>query len=166
MIIEMTESTRRNGLSPPAKTDPQVLNTAVRILTRRDHSKFELKQKLKLRGFANELIDTVIVKCERFGYLDDRRTARVYILQLKRKCFGRRYIRQALKKKRLTGEAVDKILSEDYPPGDEYAYARRLLEKKKKTFARATDPQKRNDKIYRFLLTRGFHPQVIRDLVK
>ena len=142
------------------------MDTAVRILTHRDHSAFELNRKLKQRGYATRISDAVIAQCEDFGYIDDRRTARVYILQLKRKCFGRRYVRLALKKKRLTGAAIEKILVENYPEEDEYANAGRLLEKNKKTFASQIDPKKRRDKIYRFLYSRGFSPAVIRRLVK
>ena len=162
----MTEDRRQNFSSPAKISHQQAMNTAVRILANRDHSKYELKQKLQQRGFAGNVIDTVMVKCERFGYIDDLRTARAYILQLKRKCFGRRYIRRALKKKHLNGAAIEKILLEDYPGGHEYEHAGRLLEKKMKTFARETDPQKRNGKIYRFLYSRGFSPAVISDLVR
>ena len=148
------------------KFPKQAMNTAVRILTNRDHSKYEIKQKLRQRGFAGKVIDAVIVKCERLGYLDDKRTAQVYISQLKRKCFGKRYIRLALKKKRMSGAAIDKILLESYPGDDEYEYARRLLEKKMKAFARETDPKKKSDKIYRFLYGRGFNTAVISDLIR
>jgi len=158
---------RRQHFSTPAKTShQQAMNTAVRILANRDHSKFELKQKLQQRGFGSKVINTVIAECERFNYINDGRTAHVYISQLKRKCFGKRYIQQALKKKRLSGAAIEKIFSENYPGADEHEHAERLLQKKMKTFARETDPKKRSDKIYRFLYSRGFRPAVIRDLVK
>ncbi|MEJ2101027.1 MAG: regulatory protein RecX [Desulfobacterales bacterium] len=112
----MTEDKRQN-FSTPAKTprQQQVMNTAVRILTNRDHSKYELKQKLRQRGFARKVIDTVIAECERLDYINDPRTAQLYILQLKRKCFGRRYVRMALKKKRLGGAGVENLLLENYP---------------------------------------------------
>ena len=156
----------QNGSLLTEKSCQQAMNTAVRILANRDHSIYELTQKLKQRGFASEVINGVIKKCERFGYIDDQRTARVYILQLKRKCFGKRYIRLALKKKRLRGTAIDRILASTYPEVDEHGHASRILEKKKKTFAREADPKKRSDKIYRFLYSRGFSPAVISDLIQ
>jgi len=162
----MAEDTRQKHSLAAKKSYQKAMNSAVRILTNRDHSKFELVQKLQQRGFSTKIVDTVIARCEDFGYIDDPRTARVYVLQLKRKCFGRRYARLALKKKRLMGAAIEKILVENYPGEDEYIHAGRLLEKKKKTFASLTDPRKRSDRIYRFLYSRGFSPAVIRDLVK
>jgi regulatory protein len=142
------------------------MNTAARILTHRDHSKYELKQKLQKRGFTSEVIDTVITECERLNYIDDNRTAHVYISQLKRKCFGKRHIRLALKKKRLSGAVIEKILLENYTEAEEHKNAGKLLEKKRKTFHREEDSKKRRDKIYRFLYSRGFNKDVIIDLIR
>jgi regulatory protein len=161
------QSSRKQRLSPPApKSNQQAMNAAVRILTHRDHSKYELKQKLQQRGFASEIIDAVILDCERFNYINDKRTARIYISQLKRKRFGMRHIRVALKKKRLYGTAIENILSENYVSSEERSNADKLLEKKMKTFNREEDLKKRRDKIYRFLYSRGFDKDIIADLIR
>jgi len=142
------------------------MNSAVRILANRDHSKYELKQKLRQRGFASKVIDTVMMKCERLNYINDHRTAQVYISQLKRKCFGKRYIRMALKKKRLSSTAIENFLLENYPEADEYENAAKLLEKKMETFEREKDLKKRRDKMYRFLYSRGFNKDIIVNLMR
>jgi regulatory protein len=160
----MTEDRKRISASLAKTSCQQAMNTAVRILTHRDHSRYELEQKLQQRGFESNIIDAVIAECERLDYINDSRTARVYISQLKRKCFGKRYIRMALKKKRLGRTAIEKILPESYSEADERENAGRLLEKKKERFARETDPHKKSDKIYRFLYSRGFSTAVIRSL--
>jgi regulatory protein len=162
----MTEDRRQINSKHAPISHQQAMNTAARILTHRDHSKYELKQKLRQRGISSKVIETVVAACERFNYIDDRRTAHIYISQLKRKCFGKRYIQQALKKKRLSGAAIEKILSENYPEADEYEHAGRLLEKKMKTFERVADLKKRREKMYRFLYSRGFSATVIRELAK
>jgi regulatory protein len=162
----MTEN-RRQKYSPPAqKSNQQAMNAAVRILTHRDHSKSELKRKLQQRGFASEVIDAVVLECERLNYIDDKRTARVYISQLKRKRFGKRHIRMALKKKRLYSAAIEDILLENYAKIEERKNADQLLQKKKKTFNREEDLKKRRDKIYRFLYSRGFNKDIIADLIR
>jgi regulatory protein len=162
----MTED-RRQNFSDPAKTHrTDAMNTAVRILTHRDHSKYELKQKLQQRGFASEVIEAVILECQRLNYIDDKRTARVYISQLKRKRFGIRHIRMALKKKRLYAAAIEDFLLENYAKIEERQNADKLMEKKMKTFDREEDLKKRRDKIYRFLYSRGFNKDVIADLIR
>jgi len=138
----------------------RAMNSAVRILTKRDHSKYELKQKLQQRGFERKAIDTVIEECERL------RTAHLYILQLKRKCFGRRYIRMALKKKRLGGAVAENLLLENYPEADERENAGKILEKKRETFEREEDKKKSREKMFRFLTSRGFSKDIIAGVVR
>ncbi len=162
----MTENRRQNFSNPANTSRTDAMNTAARILTHRDHSKYELKQKLQQRGFASKVIDTVIGECERLNYIDDQKTARIYISQLKRKCFGKRYIRMALKKKRLSSTAIENFLLENYPEADEHENAGKLLEKKMETFEREEDLKKRREKMYRFLSSRGFNKDVITDLIR
>ena len=162
----MKENRRQISATSAKTSRQQAMNAAVRILTHRDHSKYELKQKLQQRGFASEAIDTAILECERLNYIDDTRTARIYISQLKRKRFGIRHIRMALKKKRLYGAAIENILLENYAKIEERKNADELLKKKMKTFNREEDLTKRRDKIYRFLYSRGFNEDIIADLIR
>jgi regulatory protein len=162
----MTEDRKQNFSTPAKRPYQQAMNTAVRILANRDHSKYELKQKLRQRGFTSKVIDTVMLECERFNYINDPRTAHVYISQLKRKCFGKRYIRMALKKKRLSDTASENILLENYPDADEFEKAGKLLEKKMEAFEREADQKKRREKMYRFLYARGFKTEIIIDLIR
>ena len=162
----MAEDRSHTSTMPVNISRHRAMNTAVRILALRDHSKYELKQKLQQRGFGSKVIDTVIAECERLNYINDPRTARLYISQLKRKCYGKRYIRMALKKKRLISQVIESTLLQNYSEADERKNAGRLLEKKQDTFARESDPQKKSDKIYRFLYSRGFSKDVISDLIR
>ena len=82
----MTDDKPDTQLEPSQK---KALNSALRILAPRDHSKYELVRKLKQRGFSREDIDEAIASCERFDYINDERTALVYIRQLKRKGYGK-----------------------------------------------------------------------------
>ena len=144
----------------------QAVNTAVRMLTRRDHSRYEVRQKLKQRGFGPEEIRAAVAECERFNYIDDERTAQVYIGQLVRRGFGFRRIAIELKKKGLQGRNIEEILEQQQVEIDEREIARRVLQKKIKSFERQTDPKKRRDKIYRFLDYRGFSRSLISELIR
>ena len=144
----------------------KALNTALRILTPRDHSKYELVQKLKQRGFSRVDIDDAISACVRFDYINDVRTAQVYIRQLKRKGYGKKRIRLELNKKRLKGDRIQGILDQSVSEADEREGAARILKKNMKRFAREKDALKRRDKIYRFLNARGFNQVVIAEYLK
>jgi len=143
----------------------KALNTAIRLLTRRDHSGYELTQKLKQRDFAVDIVDKTIAECRRLNYLNDDRTARGFVRELKRKGYGKKRIQLELKRKGLTGKTVARILAEKVSESDERVGAERILQKNKKKFERETDPLKRRDKVYRFLHARGFSGEVITGII-
>ena len=142
----------------------KALNTALRILTGRDHSKHELSQKLKARGYAIEVIDEVISECKRFDYINDERTAQVYIRHLHRKGYGRNRIRFELNSKGLGGKNLQAVLSKSISNADECQCAEKIFQKHARRFDREKDVLKRRDKIYRFLYGRGFSKAVISEI--
>jgi len=143
----------------------KALNTALRILTGRDHSRYELTRKLKQRGFKPQDIDKAVAECVRFDYINDERTARVYISQMIRKGHGLNRIRHGMNKKGLTGQRIQNILCKIESDIDEAEGAERILNKNVKRFEREPDLKKRRDKIYRFLYARGFSQDTIRKLI-
>jgi len=154
---------------PSEVKDPssrRALDSALRILTPRDHSKYELVQKLKQRGFSRVDIDDAISSCLRLDYINDDRTAKVYIRQLKRKGYGKKRIQLELNKKGLKGDRILGILDQRVSEADERQGAARILKKNIRRFERETDSKKRRDKMYRFLLSRGFLQSVIRESLK
>ena len=140
-------------------------NSALRILTGRDHSKSELIRKLKQRGFKPEDIEKAVSECERLDYINDERTAGLYINQMIRKGHGLNRIRHEMNKKGLKGQRIQNILSEIESDIDEAEGGERILVKNIKRFEREGDLKKRRDKIYRFLYARGFSPDTIRKLI-
>ena len=144
----------------------KALNAALRLLTRRDHSKNELARKLKQRGIQPEVIDKVILACEEFDYINDERTARLLIGQLIRKGYGINHIRHELKMKGLRGRRLPEILAESMSEYNEREGAERIVQKYAKRFERERDPQKRKEKVYRFLYARGFSKEVILELLR
>jgi regulatory protein len=154
------------GEQKPETASRQALNVAVRLLTRRDHTRYEIRQKLKQRGFGSDEILAAVAECERLNYIEDERTARVYIGQLVRRGFGFRRIAIELKKKGLQGNSIEDILEQQQSEIDEREIARHALQKKIKSFEREADQKKRRDKIYRFLDYRGFNRSIISDLIR
>jgi regulatory protein len=144
----------------------KAFNAALRLLARRDHSKLELAQKLKQRDFDSEVIEKVFLECERLNYLNDDRTARVYIEQLFRRGYGARRILAELKRKGLKGGHVAGLLNEIVPDDRERENAERMLAKNMSRFDREVDRQKRKAKIYRFLLAKGYSGDVIAKVMK
>ena len=157
----MTFDIQNSSNSPYRKA----LNTALRILTRRDHSRQELSRKLQARGYVEKTINDVISECERFDYINDERTAQVFIRRLQRKGYGRKRIQFELNLKGLHGQNIQRILSKHVSDADERQSAKRIYKKNSKRFNREKNELKRKDKIYRFLHSRGYSQTVISEVV-
>ena len=56
-------------LAGPPSDDP--VARAVGLLARRAHSKWELRRKLRMKGFAADAVDTAMARLVELGYLDD-----------------------------------------------------------------------------------------------
>ncbi|MCP4347207.1 MAG: regulatory protein RecX [Desulfobacterales bacterium] len=143
----------------------KAMNTAIGLLSRRNHTKFEIMQKLKQREIEPEIISKVISECERYNYINDEETGRILFRQLRAKGYGLHRIRYSMKKKGLGSELTDSLLAEYDSETGELENARKVLLNKLSTFNREKDLRKRKGKIYRFLYSRGFAGSVISELI-
>jgi regulatory protein len=62
-------STQSSSRPAPPSDDP--VTRAVGLLARRAHSKWELRRKLRMKGFGAEAVDTAMARLVELGYLDD-----------------------------------------------------------------------------------------------
>ena len=70
-------TTRRPGAGP--SDDP--LARAIGLLARRAHSKWELRRKLRMKGFAPDAVETTMARLVELGYMDDTSFARGLVRQ-------------------------------------------------------------------------------------
>jgi len=141
------------------------MDTAIRILTGRGHTSRELTRKLKSRRINSDIVAQVVAECERLNYIDDADTARRYLEELKRKGYGRRYARNAMRKKGIDTGTIESCLENGYPHSEEIESAAAMAHKKQATFKREKDPRKRKSKIYRYLYNRGYSPDTITSVI-
>ncbi len=140
------------------------MDSAVRILSRRNHASAELARKLGRRGYGERVVERVLAECRRLNYLDDTSTAARYVEEFKAKGYGRRFVRKAMHQKGFSAAQIESALMEHYGESEETGAARDALRRKAKTFAREQDGLKRRQKIARYLYARGFSPDVISSL--
>ena len=75
------------------------LNKAVAYLARREHSAFELQQKLERSGIAADLVTEVVGDLQRQGLVSDQRFAEAYIRFRSGKGYGSQRIEMELNEK-------------------------------------------------------------------
>lgn len=127
------------------------------ILSRRDHSEAEVRDKLKRKRFADSQIANVIAKLKEERLLDDARFAAVYIEDtLRFKAVGPRWLTYKLAQKRVAPAIVAETLSTIYSPDQEAAVIQQAV-----TSWQRQHRQFDALRLSRFLLSRGFSPHLV-----
>jgi len=127
-------------------------SVAVRLLSRREHSAFEIRDKLQKRDFDETEIAQAIVELQQGGWLSDERFAEAYIRMRQLKGFGP--IRIAME---LNERGVDECIVDEYLHADDAAWQQTLEQQYRKKY-RNKVIEDYNDKAkrIRFLQYRGF----------
>lgn len=91
-----------------------IYNKSLDLLSRREHSKEEINQKLLIR-FPSESVNIklVIKKLSKNNILNDERFAEIYVLSRKRKGFGSKRIAFELSNKGVNESIYSKIISNE-----------------------------------------------------
>lgn len=146
-------------IKDPEKLTPQALwHSALGLLSRRDHSRLELSQKLRLRQFDNDLIELALDKLVEQQWLCDERFARIQVRQHVLKKHGPMRIRMELKRKGVADDDIEQALIEQ--EHDWFELALSCYQ------SRFRDPDisdiKEKAKRVRYLQTRGFNSEQVR----
>lgn len=130
----------------------QVFNAAIRLLARREHSRFELKQKLQQRGYPLELILSAIEKLMQQKFLSEERFVESYVRARSNKGYGPLRIIAELQQRGIDAELIDNFINESGHEWLEFA-----AQVRQKRFGKKI-PKEFNEKVkqMRFLQYRGF----------
>lgn len=80
----------------PEELARQAYAKAIKLLGAREHSRFELSNKLNRSGYDSETIAATLDKLVEAGYQSDERFASLYAEQLFRRCYGPLVIKSKL----------------------------------------------------------------------
>lgn len=129
-----------------------ILHSAIGLLSRREHSVKELVQKLKLRKFEVEEIDTVIEYLLEEDYLSNERFAESVFRTRVNKGYGWLYIKNELAQKGVQSSTINELYNNSEI--DWYLHAELAYNKRFGAYDIAD--QKDKAKRVRFLQGRGF----------
>ncbi len=140
-------------------------NTALRIVEKTFKSEKELKDKLILKGYDNEAIDKTISFLKEYNFLSDNNYAKMYVKD-KSRVQGKNKIKFDLIKKGINDNIIEEEIS-NIDREDEREGAYNLAVKKYNTIAkRENDKFKLSQKLYRFLLSKGYDYDTVSYAVK
>jgi len=128
-----------------------VYNKALDIVSRREHSEKELKNKLLEKFDAPEIIEQVVLKLIENNLINDVRFAEMYVLIRKRKGFGPKKIQFELMARGIDDSISSLVITEE---GSWKEAAQKAFNKKFKNGA--SQEFKERNKQKTFLQNRGF----------
>ncbi len=143
----------------PKRADP--FYQAQDILSRRDHSEFELRTKMRRKHFTPAQVDAVVIRLKKINLLNDRKFAAMFIANtLLFKPVGPKYLSYKLKQKGIRSSLIEAALAEAFVPGREAELARQAATAWRRThYPKNTDHieiKKHQQRLIRILVSRGF----------
>lgn len=140
-------------------------NTALKTIERTYKSEKELAQKLALKGYDDHIINRTINFMKEYNLLNDNNYATMYVKDKSRN-IGKKKIKYSLLQKGIDEEIIESEL-EKINNNEVKAIVYEMALKKYKVFSkRENDNYKLTQKLYRFLMGKGYDYDLIKDVVK
>ena len=156
------------GLNHAPKQSPSLKARALRLLSRREYSRHELAQKL-LRSYGQaednppadleEQITQVLNDFEVQGWLSDERYAQALVRRRSQR-YGLRRVADELQQAGIAPGMISELSHE--LSSSEFERAQALWARK---FGEISSDPKERAKQYRFLVSKGFHPELVSRLI-
>lgn len=131
---------------------------AMHLLEKMDRTEAQLRAKLRQGFYPEDIVEDAIAYVKSFHYLDDARYARNYVRGQKGKKSQKR-IYMDLMGKGIPKGLIAQALEEEYQKGQEQELILKWAEKKNYSSSQADLKEKQ--KMYQFLLRKGFQPDDI-----
>ena len=138
---------------------PSVKARAVSLLAQREYSRQELTDKLTAAQASPEEVEQALVQLEAKGLVDDARVVETFVNRRSGK-LGASRLRQELQAKGVSAELVAETMAS--LKGSELARAQAVWQKK---FGQLAATSAERNKQARFLASRGFSGDVVRQVV-
>ena len=138
---------------------PTLKARAVDFLSRREHSRVELRRKLQRHSSDSEEIESLLNDLEKENWQSDERYAQSHMNRRADK-FGTRRVVQELRQNGVSNEHIDAV--KEQLQDTEFDRAFNIWERK---FGTAPIDQKAYAKQHRFMASRGFSPDLLRRIL-
>jgi len=140
-------------------------NNAYSLLRSRPRSEQEIRERLKLKGYGDRIVEDVIQDLRRAGEIDDERFARIWVeSRMHRNPVGDILLRQELEAKGVSDPIIESVLASKAESYDEFEtafnMARERFERLKKI-----DRRKAAKRVYDFLMRRGFAYESVKKII-
>jgi regulatory protein len=137
-------------------------NVAMDLLSRREHSRRQLQDKLSQRGFEADEVESALDKLQAENLLSDWRFSETYVHQRMQKGYGPLRIRHELAEKGISSELIDEQM--ETCAGEWEALMQQ--QRSRKFGTEIPEDYKEKMKQARFLQNRGFSSEAVMRLFR
>ncbi|MBN1526766.1 MAG: regulatory protein RecX [Candidatus Omnitrophica bacterium] len=160
----MSAKARSKGAAE--KTGSRALNNAYSLLRMRPRSEFEIRERLRAKGYGGALIDDIVAGLKSRGDIDDRKFAGFWVdSRMHLNPVGDVVLRHELKAKGVATAVIDAALEAKSKAYDEYELALAMAAERFERLKKLDRP-KAMKRLYDFLLRRGFAYETVRRIVE
>ncbi|MDO5690510.1 MAG: regulatory protein RecX [Tissierellia bacterium] len=137
---------------------------ATNYLSRQQRCSHEVSERLRQRGIGHEITQSILTQLQKLGLIDDRAYILAYVedrFQYKKQ--SKRQIHYDLSRKKLPKEWIEEAF---LPFQEEVELSNALELGMKKLGERSLKDQKERNRIYRYLLSKGFDYDVVNQVME
>jgi regulatory protein len=145
-----------------APTLKQIKKDCLRLLTRREHSRKEIEQKLALKGYQQQQVVEVLAELTKQSWQDDNRFAESFINMRRKKGFGPVKVAYELRQQGIDKDTIEQLI---HAKSDDWQESLEQIYRKKFANLVVKDNIERSKRI-RFLIQRGFPNGMIIDVIE
>lgn len=149
------------------QTGPEALTTALRYLSTRPRSAFEVRERLSRKGFSPAEIEKAVGSLTLAGYLDDAKFSRMLSeSRLRHKNWGLLKIRSELKIKGVSADIIEGVLGADARETEATSARDALAKWARKNRLKPPIDRVAAGRAFRFMQSRGFSSGVALAAIK
>ena len=140
---------------------PRAKKRAMHLLEKMDRTKADIRSKLRRNGYPDEAINAAIEYIESYNYLNDERYAYMYVRNY---CNSRsrNRIMQDLYRKGVDKDTINEAIESEYTVDEEELINMYII---KRGYDADNASMKDRDKMFRFLISKGFPLDEIQRLI-
>ena len=141
-------------------------NNAYALLRQRPRSEHEIRERLKLKGYGEAIVEEIVELLKKAGDIDDARFAGLWVeSRMHMNPAGDVVLKHELKAKGVSDSIIEATLTEKAEKFDEYEVALSMAKERFERFKKL-DRQKAMKRVYDFLLRRGFKYDTVRGIIE
>ena len=157
---------RRLTVLDTEKAVAKAKNNAYALLRSRPRSEYELRDRLRLKGYEDQVVETVIASLRLTGSVDDVKFAKFWVeSRMHMNPVGDVILRHELKAKGVQDPIIESALEDKAKNYDEHKLALDMAEERFRRLEKL-DRRKAAKRLYDFLLRRGFKYDTVRGIIE